>query len=97
MKEEGVTKIQWDTPIPQELTDKWNAYFHELVRLSEYSHTWCVKPKDMDPEEEPTLILFSDGSGKAYGLAAYVWYKTLDKSYTSLSKQDLESLEPDMK
>lgn len=51
----------------------------------------CVKPKDA-ASEQPTLIIFSDGSSNAFGACAYVRWKLNNGRYSCrliLSKNQL--------
>ena len=66
--------LGWDDPIPQRNRDEWKAFFNELFDIQNITFPRCLRPKDA-VEENPTLIIFCDGSEVAYGACAYVRWK----------------------
>ena len=78
----SVKDLGWDDQIPQELSEKWCSFLLSLLNLS------CVKfPRSLWPTEEvdglPVLIIFSDGSAKAYGAVAYIRWKLKNGKFWS--------------
>lgn len=64
-------KIDWDTEIPHEVAQEWQAWVAELPLLSEFSVTRPLKHPGFSPIEKE-LHLFGDASEKGYGTVAYV-------------------------
>lgn len=79
LREKWVLGLQWDEPLPDELRGRWIGYFEQLVHLPSQSFDRCLRPHDA--AGQPSLILFSDGSEIAYGVAAYIRWKLTDGSY----------------
>ena len=63
-------QIGWDDPLPKEQLINWLSFLKSLLKLSALR-----VPRSLWPEGEvvgsPILIIFSDGSISAYGVAAY--------------------------
>ena len=72
-------KLDWDDAIPEQLRQEWVIFFRELFKLKETELPRCIKPSNVTGD--PVLVIFSDGSGDAYGAAAYARWMTNDGSY----------------
>lgn len=74
--------IGWDDPLPQELAARWLTFLKSLMRLK-----YIEFPRSLWPEGEvvglPMLIIFSDGSVKAYGACAYIRWELKEGGYWS--------------
>ena len=60
----------WDEPINETLYKRAQSLFKEMFLLEDRVFQRCVKPSTA--VGHPELIIFCDGSGKAYGAAAYI-------------------------
>ena len=70
LREVWSRNLDWDTPLPADLTTKWVSFFTTLFELDRLR-----LPRNLRPEDavgRPWLIILSDGSDIAYGFAAYV-------------------------
>ena len=72
-------KLGWDDPLPMELRGEWHEFLTDMHTLQQYDFNRCLTPKDASGQ--PSLVLLSDASEKAYGYAAYVRWKLTDGSY----------------
>ena len=64
-------KLDWDDPLPPELTVKWVHWWNDLKNLSTVLFDRCVIPTEfLDGAIE--LHHFCDGSQQAYGACSYV-------------------------
>ena len=69
LREVWSRNLDWDTPLPADLTNKWVSFFTTLFELDRLH-----LPRNLQPEDaagRPWLIILSNGS-IAYGFAAYV-------------------------
>lgn len=66
----------WDKPLPSELQQKWKAFYEDLTVINQLRIPRWLKISALS---EVQLHLFTDASGKAYGVAAYVRVKTDNK------------------
>ena len=68
--------LGWDDPLPDDQQKRWWAFLKSLLSLKEV-HV----PRSLWPEGEvkgcPVLVIFSDGSTLAYGVAAYARWQLL--------------------
>ena len=55
-------KLDWDTPLPSDLTSKWVSFFTTLFQLKRLRFSRRLRPEDA----------VGDGSDIAYGYAAYI-------------------------
>lgn len=63
----------WDEAVDEEFHWKWKSLFKEMFEMEYVSFKRCLNPKDA--VGNPDLVIFSDGSMKAFGAAAYVrWH-----------------------
>ena len=74
-------QLGWDDRLPCEIQSDWNNFRESLSDLQKLSFTRSIKP---DGGEHPILILFSDGSKEAYGVAAYVRWHTSNGYVTNI-------------
>ena len=56
-------------------------FFQEFKDLENVSFDRSIKPEKA--VNDPVLVIFSDGSGEAYGAAAYAQWQLEDQSYSS--------------
>ena len=73
--------ISWDDPLPPVYLREWEKFFSQLHCLQDLSFQRCLKPADA--KGSPVLVVFSDGSGTAYGAASYVRWECEDGSFKS--------------
>ena len=70
-------KLDWDDPIPPELTVKWVHWWNDLKYLPTVLFNRCVIPSEfLDGAME--LHHFCDGSQQAYGACSYVRITSID-------------------
>jgi len=72
----------WDSEMPTELYTKWKSWFASSFQLNDISFTRCTRP-DNPMNEEPELIIFSDGSKEASGITCYARWKIGNEEYES--------------
>lgn len=72
-------KLDWDDAIPDRLRQEWLNFFQELFELEKIEVLRCIKPDNA--VGDPVLVIFSDGSGDAYGAVAYARWKIEDGTY----------------
>lgn len=72
-------KLVWDDAIPERLRREWLTFFEELFQLKEVEFPRCIKPSNAIGA--PVLVIFSDGSGDAYGEVAYARWMIKDGTY----------------
>ena len=63
--------VGWDDPLPPEQSSKWLEFLKSLLELNYVQVLRSLWPKG-EVIGLPLLIIFSDGSISAYGVAAYV-------------------------
>ena len=78
LREVWSRKLDWDTPLPADLTTKWNRFFMTLFQLEHLRYSRCLRPNNAIGR--PWLIIFSDGSDLAYRYAAYIRWLLQDRS-----------------
>ena len=78
----SVAGLGWDDPLPTKEKDDWLKFFISLLQLNDIEI-----PRSLWPEGEveglPMLVIFSDGSISAYGVAAYIRWQMKDGSFWS--------------
>lgn len=79
LRKTWVLDLKWDEPLPEELRSLWVKFFAQSVTLQERGFQRCMKLENA--VEQPTLIIFSDGSQVAYGFAAYVRWRLDNGEY----------------
>ena len=67
-------KLGWDDAIPERYKQHWKQLCQDMQEMNNIKFKRCVKPTDA-ASEQPTLIIFSDGSSNAFGACAYVRWK----------------------
>lgn len=72
-------KLDWDDAMPERLRREWVTFFEELFKLKGVEFSRCIKPSNAIGH--PTLVIFSDGSGDAYGAVAYARWMMKDGAY----------------
>jgi hypothetical protein len=71
--------LAWDDPLPAHMRNKWVTFFIQMCQLSAMEYDRCLTPRDA--QGQPTLVILSDASDKAYGFAAYIRWKLSDGKY----------------
>jgi len=71
--------LDWDDQLPVEIQKEWDIFRESLNGIGKLSFKRSMKPVN---GELPVLILFSDGSKEAYGVTAYIRWKT-DQGFVS--------------
>ena len=74
-------KLGWDDAIPERYKQYWKQFCQDMQEMHNIKFKRCVKPKDAT-SEQPTLIIFSDGSSNAFGACAYVRWKLNNGRYS---------------
>ena len=74
-------KLDWDDPIPAEEQDAWIDFFRELFEMESVRFNRSIMPENS--VGDPTLIIFSDASEKAFGACAYARWQMMDGSFES--------------
>ena len=74
-------QLLWDDPIPEMIKEEWVQLFEDLYKLEEIIFERCILPDKA--VGEPILVLFSDGSEKAFGSCAYARWEMADGSFCS--------------
>jgi hypothetical protein len=71
----------WHAHINDEMREKWIQFFNDMFDIERLEFPKCVKSEAAD--ENPVLIVFSDGIKHAYGACAYIRWKTTKDTYVS--------------
>ena len=79
MRELVISKMSWDQAIEKKHYDQWFSLFKDLLSVSVLRFPRCIKPKEC--VGKPELVIFSDGSTKAYGAVAYIRFKVSDDEF----------------
>jgi len=74
-------KLDWDDPIPAEEQDAWIDFFRELFEMESVRFNRSIMPENS--VGDPTLIISSDASEKAFGACAYARWQMMDGSFES--------------
>lgn len=72
-------QLCWDDPVPESIAREWLAFFQEVPQLNDVRFARCVKPTEAIGD--PTLVIFLDGSGEAYGAVAYAHWRMSNGTY----------------
>ena len=81
LRETWEENYQWDEPLPEALRLRWVKFLCSVYDLRKLEYPRSIKPKEA--EGNPTLVLFSDASDKAYGFMAYARWKCSNETYQS--------------
>lgn len=73
MQELWTLKLEWDDPVPQNITDEWTTFISDLEFLREIKIPRKIIWKT---GAETDLVMFADASLRAYGAAVYVRVRT---------------------
>ena len=68
--------LDWDSPLPNELNDKWSLFIKELVTVGGLKFRRCIRPEG--EIESFWLVIFWDGSDQAYAVVIYCRWKMAD-------------------
>ena len=71
--------LDWDDQLPIQIQRDWDLFRESLDEIGNLTFMRSVKPAN---GELPVLVLFSDGSKEAYGVAAYIRWRT-NQGYVS--------------
>ena len=74
-------QVGWDDMLPCKIQSEWNSFRSSLSEVPTLSFNRSIKPVGGC---QPVLILFSDGSKEAYGVAAYIRWQTPNGFVTNL-------------
>ena len=74
-------KLGWDDAIAERYKQYCRQFFQDMLEMNHIKFKRCVKPKDA-ANEQPMLIIFSDGSSNAFGACAYARWKLNDGRYS---------------
>ena len=89
LRETWEENLGWDEELPQNLYLKWKLWLQTCFQVDKTSFHRCTGPWPDEPkQEDPELIIFSDGSIMAAAACAYVRWKLDDgyKSYLMMAK-----------
>ena len=75
--------MDWDTPVPEELEQKWKTRFHEFLQLPNLLTPRCVIPPDAVNPNQIRLICVADAAKEAGGTAIYAGFEKSDGTYSS--------------
>ena len=73
--------LDCDDLIPSHYHEEWSNFFDGTTRVHELKFRRCLKP--IGAIGLPTLVIFSDGSGVAYGAVCYARWKCQDGTFQS--------------
>ena len=66
-------KLGWDDYMPNEMKEKWCNFFHKIFAIQDLAFSRSLKlASNHYIYENPSLVIFSDGSMQAFGAAAYI-------------------------
>ena len=68
-------KIGWDDQIPAHILETWRGIVQEMKEIGTLTFKRSITPSE-EVIGGPKLVIFSDGSEKAYGSVAYARWKT---------------------
>ena len=74
-------KLGWDDPTPERYKQHWKQFCQDMLEMNKVKFKRCMKPKDA-ADEQPMLIIFSDGSSYAFGACAYARWKINNGRYS---------------
>ena len=62
--EKDLKKYGWDETLPENFRNIWLKLCEEMFQLETLEFDRSIVPPGYNPDEDPTLVLFSDGSAK---------------------------------
>ena len=74
-------KLDWDTELPEKISHQWKETALQIPSISKLTFNRSLSPANCSGP--PMLIIFSDGSGEAYGAVAYIRWKLNDGSFAT--------------
>ena len=78
LRETWALNLSWDDALPCEMHSKWVSFFTTLFDIDVLQFPRCLKPSNA--VGSPMLVLMSDGSDLAYGVAVYIRWQLDDDS-----------------
>ena len=66
------SKLDWDTPMPDELCNQWQKWLNDVRELENLQIARCYKPENLGRVKQLELHHFSDASQDGYGQCTYV-------------------------
>ena len=69
----GQGQSTWDEPVSESCREDWIPFLIDIFKLELLRFPRCIKPPHAIGQ--PTLVIFSDASSRAYGACAYVHWE----------------------
>ena len=73
-------KLPWDFEVEGKLKEKWIEYFKMLESVKDVKFPRSIKPANVKPGTNPTLVTFSDGNEQCYGAVCYILWDLAEDS-----------------
>ncbi|XP_006821277.1 uncharacterized protein LOC102807809 [Saccoglossus kowalevskii] len=64
--------MEWDEPLPDNLSTKWESWLSEIPKLADLKIRRCYKPEGFEDLKKVELHHFSDASLTGYGQCSYL-------------------------
>lgn len=72
-------RLNWDDPIPQSLSSKWELWYNDLQELVDFNVARCLKPLRFGTVVSAQLYNFADASETGYGVVTYLRLQNVDQ------------------
>ncbi len=63
--------LDWDDPLPEHITSKWQEWLQHLQHLPKLRIPRCIADTQLGPAKNTTFTIFTDASQVAYAAVAY--------------------------
>ena len=80
--------INWDEPLPLDVTVGWNDMRHDLARAADTEIPRCYFIQGAETSNDKILHVFTDSSMKAYGAGAYIVSENENTCYNTQTWTD---------